>query len=130
MELRVLDLLLTLFHLAIIGINLFGWIWKPTRRLHFIVVLITAFCWFILGIWYRIGYCPVTDWQWHIKEKLGEYNLPGSFVKYYADRITGKSFNPSLIDTITVVCFAAAALLSVYFNFLKDRIFRVPKHNH
>src|ERR1700731_312547 len=124
MELRVLDLLLTLFHLAIIGFNLFGWIWKSTRKLHFIVILITAFCWFILGIWYGIGYCPVTDWQWHIKEKLGEYNLPGSFVKYYADRITGKSFNPSLINTITVVCFAAAALLSVYFNFLKDRIFR------
>jgi hypothetical protein len=129
MELRVLDLLLTLFHLAIISFNLFGWIWKSARKLHFVVILITASCWFILGIWYGIGYCPVTDWQWQIKEKLGEYNLPGSFVKYFADKITGKSFSPSLIDTITAACFATAALLSIYVNFLKDRIFRGPKHN-
>src|SRR5277367_6719571 len=111
MELRVLDLLLTLFHLVIIGFNLFGWIWKSTRKLHFIVIIITAGCWFILGIWYGIGYCPVTDWEWHVKTQLGETNLPDSFIKYYADKISGTSVSDSLVDMAIAVCFSAASLL-------------------
>ena len=97
--LKILDLLLTLLHFLIIGFNLFGWIWKRTRKLHFIVVCATAACWFILGIWFGIGYCPITDWDWQIKEKLGENNLPNSFIKYYADIITGHPVNATLIDT-------------------------------
>jgi hypothetical protein len=119
--LRILDLLLTLVHFIIIGFNLFGWIWQSTRKLHFICILLTACSWFILGIWFGIGYCPITDWQWQIKEKLGEYQLPGSFIKYYVDKISGKSASASLIDILTAICFSFAALLSVYVNFIKKR---------
>jgi len=121
MGLRILDMLLALFHFVVIGFNLFGWIWKPWRRAHLICVAVTAGCWFILGIWFGIGYCPITDWEWHIKEKLGETNLPGSFIKYYADKISGTSVSDSLIDTAIAICFSAAALLSVYFNFFAKR---------
>jgi hypothetical protein len=100
---------------------LFGWLSPATRREHFIFVLLTAASWFVLGIWFGMGYCPVTDWQWRIKEQLGEHNLPNSFIKYYADKITGSSFSPSLIDAITVACFGVAGLLSVYFNFFHRR---------
>ena len=124
MELRLLDLLLTLLHFAIIGFNLFGWIWKPLWKAHLICISITAGCWFILGIWYGIGYCPITDWDWQIKEKLGEHNLPDSFIKYYADKITGESISASLIDTVTTVCFFLAALLSVYVNFIKRKVLK------
>src|ERR1700761_8935890 len=116
--LKLLDLLLTILHFAIIGFNLFGWVWKPLRKAHFIVVCATAACWFILGIWFGIGYCPITDWQWQVKEKLGEHNLPDSFIKYFIDKITGGSINATLVDVATVVCFFAAILLSVYVNFL------------
>ncbi|MGY0036211.1 DUF2784 domain-containing protein [Pedobacter sp. NJ-S-72] len=95
------DWLFTLLHIVIIGFNLFGWIWPSTRKLHLIVVTLTLGCWLILGIWYGIGYCPITDWQWQIKEKLGEVNLPNSFVKYYADKISGQNISDALIDTIT-----------------------------
>jgi hypothetical protein len=122
MELRILDLLLTILHFAIIVFNLFGWIWKPSRKAHFICILITGGCWFILGIWFGIGYCPITDWQWHIKEMLGETNLPDSFVKYYADKISGKQPNTSLVDTLTSICFFLAAMLSIYMNFFKKRV--------
>jgi hypothetical protein len=125
MELRLLDLLLTIFHFAIISFNLFGWIWKPLRKAHLICIAITAGCWFILGIWFGVGYCPITDWDWQIKEKLGEHNLPDSFIKYYADKISGESVSASLIDAITAVCFFLAALLSVYVNFFKKRNFKV-----
>ena len=116
--LQVLDILLTIVHLVIIGFNLFGWIPPATRKAHFISILLTAASWFVLGIWFGTGYCPFTDWQWDIKEKLGEQNLPASFIKYYADKVTGSDFAPSFINTVTAVCFAVAALLSVFVNFI------------
>jgi len=119
MILHTIDVLFTLLHLVIIGFNLLGWISPSTGKLHFICVVVTAGCWFILGIWFGMGYCPITDWQWQIKEKLGEHNLPNSFIKYYADKISGVSISASLIDTMTAVCFFLAALLSVYVNFLR-----------
>lgn len=122
MELKALDLLLTLLHFVIISFNLFGWIWKPLRKAHLICIAITASCWFILGIWFGIGYCPITDWEWHVKEKLGEHNLPDSFIKYYADKISGKSVSGSLIDTLTTGSFFLAATISVYVNFLRKTV--------
>ena len=119
MNLRLLDLLLTLFHLLIIGFNLFGWIWRPTRKLHLICILVTALCWFGLGIWYGIGYCPITDYQWHIKELRGEQNLPNSFIKYMVDAIFSSNINATLIDVLTGLGFFLAALLSVYVNFFR-----------
>lgn len=116
--LSLLDIFFTLLHLIIIVFNLLGWIWKPTRRLHFIVVLLTAFSWFILGIWFGLGYCPLTDWHWSIKEQLGETNLPGSFVKYFADRVLQTNIEADTIDLITGAAFILASILSVCFNFI------------
>lgn len=119
--LRALDVFYTILHLAIIGFNLFGWIWPRTRKAHLIVIGATAISWFGLGIWFGWGYCPITHWQWDVKEKLGETDLPSSFVKYFADKISGKDFPPSLVDTVTLGCFLAAIVLSVYFNFFRKR---------
>ena len=118
MGLYLLDIFLTFLHLAVIGFNLFGWIPRRWRKVHFASILITAGSWFILGIWFGTGYCPITEWQWQVKTKLGETNLPASFIKYYADKLAGRSFNPSFINTVTAVCFAAAALISIYVNFV------------
>ena len=117
----LLDAILTFVHLVIIGFNLFGWIWPATRKAHFICVLATAASWFLLGIWFGMGYCPVTDWQWRVKEQLGEHNLPASFIKYYADKISGKNISSSVIDMVTGISFFIAALLSVYVNFIKKK---------
>ncbi|WP_460680255.1 DUF2784 domain-containing protein [Mucilaginibacter koreensis] len=119
--LRILEIFLTIFHLLIVGFNLLGWIWPATRKAHLVVVALTACCWLLLGMWFGIGYCPVTDWEWQVKEKLGERNLPNSFIKYYADKITGQDISASLVDTITAVCFFMVVVLAVYFNFFSKR---------
>ena len=119
--LRLLDIFFTFLHLAIISFNLFAWIWAKTRRAHLIIAGMTLISWFLLGIWYGWGYCFITDWQWQVKEKLGETNLPNSFIKYFADKITGKNFPPSLVDNVTLYLFLVAIALSVYFNFFKKR---------
>jgi len=120
--LQFLNIIFTILHLAIILFNLFGWIPGAIRRAHFIVVLLTAASWFLLGIWFGIGYCPVTDWQWQVKEKLGERNLPNSFIEYYAEKLTGRNFDPGFVDIVTATAFALAALLSIYVNFILPRI--------
>ncbi len=120
--LQFLDALLTLLHLLVIGFNLFGWIWRRTQRAHLILILLTATSWFILGIWYGLGYCPLTDWQWNIKAQLGERNLPASFITYFAERWTGRDFSDGLVNTATGIAFAAAALASLLVNFFRRRV--------
>ena len=119
--LHFLDGLLTLLHLLIIIINLFGWILPATRKFHLVFIGVTAFSWFVLGIWFGMGYCPVTDWQWRIKEQLGERNLPASFITYYVNKITKSDFSDSFINTFTLIFFLLAAILSIYFNFIRRR---------
>ena len=119
--LYILDIFFTIVHLALTGFNLSGWIWPGTRKAHLITITVTALCWFLLGIWYGIGYCPITDWQWQVKEKLGETNLPDSFIKYFADKLSGQNFNPSLLNSVTLGLFLSAVFLSVYFNFFRKK---------
>jgi hypothetical protein len=123
--LKLLDILLTFAHFALIGFNLFAWIWPKTRKAHLITVAATAFSWFILGIWFGWGYCPITDWEWKIKERSGESNLPNSFIKYYADKISGKDIDSSVIDTTTLIVFLVVIAITVYVNFFN----RPPTHN-
>src|SRR5690606_37862752 len=108
-----------LLHLAIIGFNLTGWIWRRTRHAHLVVAGLTAFSWLVLGIWHGLGYCPVTDWQWRVKAQLGERNLPPSFITWALLKLTGHRFPDALVNTVTALAFAAAVALSVYVNFFR-----------
>lgn len=119
--LHLLDILFTLLHLLIIGFNLCGWIFPATRKLHFIFIVATACSWLILGIWFGMGYCPVTDWQWRVKEQLGARNLPDSFITYFVNKVSGRAFSDSFINILTMLFFVLAAGLSVYFNFFRRK---------
>lgn len=116
--LSLLDLLFTIFHVALIVFNLTGWIWKKTRRLHLITLLLTAASWAILGIWYGLGYCPLTDWHWQVKEKLGETHLPNSFVKYLLDKLLGTDLPVPLVDQITLYSLLAAVVAAAVVNLM------------
>jgi len=117
--LSFLNFFFTLAHLLLIIFNLTGWVWKRTRKAHLVVLGLTTASWFVLGIWYGWGYCPLTDWHWDVKEKLGETNLPNSFVKYYADKISGINIPVSLVDNITLGCLIFAILAAIYVNFIR-----------
>ena len=115
--LQFLDILLTIVHLSIVGFNLFGWIPKATRKAHLVCVLCTAASWFVLGIWFGFGYCPFTDWQWQVKEKRGETNLPSNFIEYFAEKVSATDFDSGFITSVTGICFALVSLISIYLNF-------------
>lgn len=114
---KFFDIFFVAFHTTLILFNLFGWIWKKTRLANFITLVLTAASWFILGIFYGIGYCPLTDWHFNILRKLGEHGLPRSYIKYLVDRLAGLDVNSQLVDIATVVGLFLALALSVYTNF-------------
>ncbi len=117
---RLLDIFFVLFHTFIILFNLFGWIWRRTRKYNLILLLLTGGSWLFLGLLAGIpGYCPLTDWHFMVLEKLGRTDLPASYIKYLTDRLTGINFSSSLIDKVTLYSFLAALIISLFLN-IKD----------
>ncbi len=112
----VLDYVFFLSHLIVILFNLFGWIPLKTRKLHLVVLLLTLGSWFALGFWKGFGYCFLTDWHWQIKEKLGEHNLPASFIKYLVDELFNIESDPQFIDILTFTALLIALCCSIYLN--------------
>ncbi len=114
---RILDIFFVVFHTGIIIFSLTGWILKKTRRLNLIVLGIIGSSWLFLGLIVgMLGYCPLTDWHFTVLEKLGRTNLPNSYVKYLADRLTGKDFNAHLVDSVTLYAFLIVLLISLVLN--------------
>lgn len=116
---KFLDIFFLCFHSLLVVLNLFGWIWKRTRMLNLFTLLLTGGSWFLLGIFYGMGYCPLTDWHFQVLRKLGATDLPNSYMKYIGDRITGLDLNPGLVDTLTLVTFFLALVISVVLNIRK-----------
>jgi hypothetical protein len=112
----VLDIFFLVFHASLIAFILTGWIWKRTRRLHLLVMVLTSLSWFVLGLFYGIGYCASTDWHWQVKRARGETGLPNSYVKYYIDRLTGLNWDPRLVDVTLGLIGLAALGLSIGLN--------------
>lgn len=119
---NLLDIFFVVFHSSIILFNLFGWIWRRTRLANLILLLLTGGSWLFLGLVVgTLGYCPFTDWHFRVLGKLGKTDLPSSYVKYLADRITGLNFDSSLVDRMTLYFFIAAFSLSLFMN-IRDYI--------
>jgi hypothetical protein len=115
--LHILDIFFVILHSSLILFNLFGWIWKRTRIINLITLLLTGGSWLFLGMLVGSpGYCPLTDWHFMVLEKMGAVNLPLSYVKYLADRLTGLDLNPVLADTVTLWSYVAALLISLIIN--------------
>ena len=117
MWLKVLDIFFNIFHILLIFFNLFGWIYKPFRKLNFITVSLTIFSWFILGIFFGIGYCPLTDWHYQIKAALGETNLPPLYIKYLLDSFTPFDFKEKTVEVLTFIGLLFSAVGSLISNF-------------
>lgn len=114
---HLLDKIFLVFHTLLTVFNLTGWIWKKTRAVNLITLLITGASWLFLGLITGIpGYCPLTDWHFRVLEKMGRTDLPGSYIKYLADRLTGLDLNPVMVDRLTLVLFMVSLTISLFIN--------------
>ena len=111
-----LDIFFSVFHASLVIFNLTGWAWQRTRHIHLVTIGLTIFSWFGLGIFYGWGYCPCTEWHWQVKRHLGKTGLPGSYIKYYADKMTGLAWDPMVVDTTVLILGLLAFALSCWLN--------------
>ncbi len=115
------DILFDALHIAVIVFNLSGWIPRRTRFAHRILLGITAFFWLVIGpMLGALGYCPLTDWHWRIKEMRGATNLPGSYIDYLLN-IAGLDVNPQAVQTGTGIVFALTVVATLRV-WLRDRM--------
>lgn len=119
----ILDWFFLVLHSSLIVFNLFGWAWKPLRIANLITLILTGLSWVGLGLFYGMGYCPLTDWHWKVLVELGEASTTTSYVAYLFQRILSIEVSNNFADNITLITYLAALMLSIALN-IKDKIAR------
>lgn len=117
--LKVIDGFFIGFHTILILFNVFGWMVPRWRFANFISLSLTAFSWFLLGIWFGWGYCVCTDWHWQIREMLGYQNMSSSYIHFLILKLTTIDFPANLVDLYTVIVFFSVFIISAYVNMTK-----------
>lgn len=113
---HILDYFFFIFHTVLILFNCFGWIIPKFRKLNLATLILTAFSWFILGIWFGWGYCLCTDWHWQVRYSLGYYDMSSSYIHFLILKITSIDFSEKLVDFMTVVIFFSSLTISIWLN--------------
>lgn len=113
---EVLNYFFFFFHSSLILFNSFGWIFPKLRKWNLLTLLLTAFSWFVLGIWYGWGYCVCTDWHWSVRRELGYVDTSDSYIHFLILKLTGINFPENLVDTGTVLVFFISLVASVWVN--------------
>lgn len=117
--LKIVDVFFFGFHTSLILFNVFGWLVPRCRLANFITLLLTAFSWFVLGIWFGWGYCICTDWHWEIREMLGYHDMSSSYIHFLILKITTIDVPTNLVDTFTVIVFCLSFMISASLNLRK-----------
>lgn len=118
----LLDIFFLILHSSLILFNLFGWVWRRTRKANLILLLTTAGSWLILGLIVgSLGYCPLTDWHFNVLRELGVDDLPVSYIKYLADRIFNGDFSSALVDALTLYGLIVSLTISLVLNIIDYR---------
>jgi hypothetical protein len=109
------DIFFDFLHVFVILFNLAGWMFAKTRKAHRWLVGATGLCWLVVGpvMMGTLGYCPLTDWHWRIKEARGAKNLPGSYIDYLL-QLANIHADPNLIDTCVGAAFAAVVIATLW----------------
>jgi len=115
-SLQVLDIGFFIFHTVLVLFNLFGWAWKATRRWNLATLLLTSVSWFVLGIWYGIGYCICTDFHFRVRRELGYHDTSNGYIQFLIKTLTGADLDPGLVQTVTAICFVVTLTISIFLN--------------
>ena len=107
-----LDWFFLVFHGIFTLFNIVGWIPQQTRKIHLWTINLTIFSWAGLGLIYGWGYCFLTDWHYQVLYKLGESNLPRSYITYTLDRVFGLSLPDPFVLKATGVVFLLLILIT------------------
>lgn len=117
---QFLNIFFFVFHTVWTLFNMFGWIFRATRKLNLVTQLLTALSWFVLGIWYGWGYCACTDWHWQVRRNLGYRDESDSYIHFLILKLTGANLSQQLVENATLAVFVVSVFMSVWLN-IRDR---------
>ena len=112
----VLNYFFLFFHTSLIIFNSFGWIFPKIRKWNLITLLLTAFSWFVLGIWFGWGFCVCTDWHWKVRWNLGYHDMSNSYIHFLILKFTGINFSEELVNIGTSIVFFSSFIISLLMN--------------
>ncbi len=115
---QTINIFFFVFHVCLILFNLFGWISTRLRRWNLLTLIITAFSWFVLGLFYGFGYCFLTDWHWQIRDKLGYTTESNSYIHFLLTTVFPISISENIVDWLTLILFLLAFIMSIITNTL------------
>src|SRR5690606_8734184 len=116
-----LDIFFFVFHTLLTVFNLVGWAFRKTRRLNLITLLLTAFSWVVLGIFYGSGYWFLTDWHWMVRDRLGYETPYNSYIPFFLVTAFVIRTTAHPADTLTLILFVAALTISIGVNLQMKR---------
>ena len=105
-----------IFHTVFTLFNITGWLFRKTRKWNLVTLLLTAFSWFVLGIWYGWGYCFCTDWHWDVRQHLGYHDQRRSYIHFLLQKLTSIDFNEQLVGNVTLIVFLVSLVMSLWLN--------------
>lgn len=111
------QLLNTALHSVHSGMVLFmmtGWAFRRLLTLHRTLLALIWGSWLGLGWWIGyLGYCILTDWHWNLKEAMGEYGMPPSYIEYMLWQLGSGDLPDTWVMYATAGAFVVITLLSV-----------------
>lgn len=125
--LHFIDYFFFVFHTVLTLFNVFGWIIPRWRLANLVTLSLTAFSWFVLGIWFGFGYCPFTDWHWKVRQLLGYTDDSNSYIHFLILKITAINFSEHFVDAATVIVFFTAYFISICFALKKKYSIKIKK---
>ncbi|NOU59148.1 DUF2784 domain-containing protein [Marinifilum caeruleilacunae] len=114
-----LDYFFLVFHTIYCLFAVFGWIWRKTRLLHLLTCLFTLFSWLIIGIWYGLGYCFLTDLHWEVRMALNDPPHSNSYIHFLIRETIGLDLSVSFVNQAVILIFSACFLLSICLNLIE-----------
>jgi hypothetical protein len=102
---RVLNIALHGLHLAVVGFLLTGWILVPVRPYHLAFIVGT------LAAWGLLGYCPLTEWHWRVRQAAGLGRPTTPYIPFLAAQL-GVPVDPVRLDKAVTTLTVGVALLS------------------
>jgi hypothetical protein len=115
-KLHLLDWFFVVFHTLLMMFNVFGWLSEKLRKWNLLTLLLTAFSWFILGLFFGMGYCILTDWHWDVLRKLSAHPVENSYVQYLFRRLLHIRVSAQFADILTAALFFVSLGMSVVLN--------------
>jgi len=113
------NIILFIFHTALILFNVFGWMCAKTRRWNLVTLLLTLFSWGVMGIWKGAGYCVCTDIHWRVREAMGMHEHADSYLVLLVQKISGWDPPVQLVNMVALVVFVVSLTASLVLN-IKD----------